>query len=141
MTDHPAASYARLVGAVFLLVGILGFIPGITSNYDDMTFASHEGASLLGIFDVNVLHNIVHLTFGVLGLVAASRGLGRTYLLGGGAVYLVVWVYGLVVDLGSSANIIALNTADNWLHLGLGVGMIGLGLLAGRHAARRPATA
>ena len=126
--------FARLFGAVFLLVGILGFIPGVTTNYSDMTFASHEGdTALLGIFDVNILHNVVHLAFGVLGLMAAKEaGLSRTYLLGGGIVYLVVWLYGIVVDLGSSANIINLNTADNWLHLGLSAGLIGAGVLAGR---------
>lgn len=140
-SDGSATQFARLVGAVFLAVGVLGFIPGVTSNFSDITFATHDsGAELLGIFGVNILHNIVHLAFGVGGLVMANRGLGRTYLLGGGAIYLVVWIYGLVIDLSSGANFIALNTADNWLHLVLGVGMIGLGLLSGKPAGR-PATA
>ncbi len=53
-----------------------------------------------------------------------------TYLIGGGAVYLVLWVYGLLIDQESDANFVPLNDADNWLHLGLGLGMIALGLLA-----------
>ncbi len=60
---------AAAVGAVFLLVGILGFIPGITTNYGAMEFAGHQSdAMLLGIFQVSMLHNIVHLLFGVAGL-------------------------------------------------------------------------
>ena len=59
---------------MFLLVGVLGFVPGITTDYDSMTFADHEsGAELLGIFQVSVLHNIVHLLFGVGGLWAATQ--------------------------------------------------------------------
>lgn len=55
----------QAAGAVFLLVGVLGFIPGITSNYDTLRFAGHGSAALLlGIFQVSVLHNIVHLLFG-----------------------------------------------------------------------------
>ena len=54
-------------------VGVLGFIPGITTNYDMMTFAGHHSeAKLLGLFDISVLHNIVHLAFGVAGLALAG---------------------------------------------------------------------
>ncbi|MEI7031124.1 DUF4383 domain-containing protein [Streptomyces pratensis] len=122
------------VGAVFLLVGVLGFIPGITTDYDSMQFASHESrAHLLGVFQVSILHNLVHLAFGVAGLaMARTFSAARTFLLAGGAVYLVLWLYGLFVGHDSSANFVPLNTADNWLHLGLGVGMIALGLLLTR---------
>jgi Domain of unknown function (DUF4383) len=120
---------AAAVGAVFLLVGILGFVPGITSNYDTMEFAGHKShAQLLGIFQVSVLHNVVHLLFGVAGLALARRvETARAFLIGGGAIYLVLWVYGLVVDMRSNANFVPLDNADNWLHLLLGLGMIGLG--------------
>jgi len=134
-------TFAAVVGAVFLVVGILGFIPGITTNYDSLMFAGHESeALLLGLFQVSVLHNIVHLIFGVAGL-AMSRSVdgAAAYLIGGGVIYLVLWVYGLVVAPNSAANFVPLNTADNWLHLLLGVGMIALGLI-GRKAAR-PTTA
>jgi hypothetical protein len=123
-----------IVGFVFLAVGILGFIPGVTENLDDITFASHEsGAELLGVFQVSVLHNVVHLLFGVIGIAAASRhASSRTYLIAGGLVYLALWVYGLIVDHDSDANFVPLNDADNWLHLGLGAGMVLLGLILGR---------
>jgi arginine exporter protein ArgO len=125
-----------LVGAVFLLVGILGFIPGVTTHYDMMSFAGHDSmAKLLGVFNVSILHNLVHLAFGVVGLIAARRpGSARAYLIGGGIVYLVLWIYGLVIDKDSSANFVPLNTADNWLHLVLAVGMIALGLAFARGA-------
>jgi hypothetical protein len=48
----------------------------------------------------------------------------------------VLWLYGLLIDHGSDANFVPVNTADNWLHLGLGVGMIALGLLTARAGAR-----
>ena len=54
---------------MFLLIGVAGFIPGITSNYDQLQFAGHQsGALLLGVFQVSVLHNIVHLLFGATSL-------------------------------------------------------------------------
>lgn len=122
------------VGAVFALVGVLGFIPGITTNYDTMTFAGHHSeAMLLGIFNVSILHNLVHLLFGVAGFLGARTASGaRAYLIGGGAVYLVLWLYGLVIDKTSAANFVPLNGADDWLHLLLGLGMIGLGVALGR---------
>ena len=121
---------ATAVAAVFLLVGILGFIPGITSNYSSMSFGGHmSDAKLLGIFQVSVLHNIVHLLFGVIGL-ALARGVpgAVNFLLGGGVVYLLLWIYGLIISKSSNANFVPLNSADDWLHFVLGLGMIGLGL-------------
>ena len=139
-TDIQKAAAA--VGAVFLLVGILGFIPGITTNYDDMSFAGHEStAKLLGVFQVSVLHNIVHLLFGVAGLALARQA--RTaylFLVGGGVIYLVLWIYGLLVDQDSDGNFVPVNTADNWLHLLLGLGMIALGVLLSRRSAVTDAT-
>jgi hypothetical protein len=133
---------AVIIGVGFLIVGILGFIPGITTNYDSMEFAGHDSnAQLLGIFDVSVLHNIVHLLFGVAGLLLARSWQGaRVFLIGGGIIYLVLWVYGLAVDPGDSANFIPLNDADNWLHLGLGVVMILLGFLLDRDRRTGPTT-
>ncbi|MFD1827095.1 MULTISPECIES: DUF4383 domain-containing protein [Mumia] len=141
--EKTVRTLTMVVGAVFLLVGILGFIPGITTNYDTMTFAGHESdAKLLGIFEVSILHNIVHLLFGVVGLWAARAA--RTavpYLIGGGVVYLLLWLYGLIIDHDHAANFIPVNDADNWLHLGLGVVMVVLGVMGSRMIApRRAAT-
>lgn len=129
-TNRFARPVAFTVAGVFLLVGILGFIPGVTDNVDQLAFAGDESqAMLLGVFQVSVLHNIVHLAFGGIGLAMATTVGGSTwFLLGGGAIYLVLWIYGMVIDFDSDANFVPLNTADNWLHLALAVGMIGAGL-------------
>jgi hypothetical protein len=126
----PVQSVAALAGAVFVLVGILGFVPGITTHYGDMSFAGHDsGAKLLGLFQVSILHNLVHLLFGVVGLVFARTADGaRAFLGGGGVVYLVLWFLGVV----GAGGWIPANTADNWLHLALGVGLLGLGYVSGR---------
>lgn len=138
-TAHPVRRAAQAVGVVFLLVGVLGFVPGVTSDYGTMQFAGHEsGAKLFGLFQVSVLHNLVHLGFGVAGLALSRTASGaRTFLVGGGAIYLVLWLYGLVVDHNSTANFVPLNTADNWLHLFLAVGMMGLGLALTRQPRSR----
>jgi len=130
-SEKLARTAGLAVGAVFLLVGVLGFVPGITTDYDQMEFAGHEsGVQLLGVFGVSVLHNVVHLLFGVAGLVMARTGLGAVrYLIGGGVIYLVLWIYGLVVDKDSNANFVPLDTADDWLHLALGVVMVGVGFV------------
>ena len=134
MARTTAQTVAMAVSAVFILVGVLGFIPGITTNIGDLKFAGHHSESeLLGLFQVSILHNVAHLGLGVVGLLMARTARGAiNYLIGGGLVYLALWVYGLVVDQTSSANFVPLNTADNWLHLVLAVGMIALGLLLGR---------
>src|SRR5918999_5671098 len=134
----PIQIAALLVGAAFLLVGIAGFIPGITTNVGDMKFAGHESPSeLLGLFQVSILHNVVHLALGIIGLVAAATWEGsRLYLVGGGAIYVALAVYGMVVDRASDANFVPLNSADNVLHIVLGAVMILLGVVLGRGYAR-----
>lgn len=134
----PLQLAALLVGAVFLLVGVLGFIPGITTDFDSMTFAGHESdAKLFGVFQVSILHNIVHALFGVAGLALSQSWTGaRGFLIGGGVVYLALWLFGLLIDRDSDANFVPVNEADDWLHFALGLGMIALGVLLGRR--RRP---
>lgn len=69
----------------------------------------------------------------------ARTGAGaRNFLIGGGALYLVLWLYGLLIDKESASNFVPLNTADDWLHFVLGVGMVVLGVVLGR---RRTVTA
>lgn len=140
----PIQSAALLVGLVFLVVGILGFIPGITTNYDELKFAGHNSdAQLLGIFDTSILHNIVHLIFGVAGITLARTITGaQNYLIGGGVIYLALFVYGAIwgADEGG-ANFIPMNWADNILHVALGGGMVLLGVVLGKQVVRRETTA
>ena len=140
-TSHrsPVQLAATVVGAVFLLVGVLGFIPGITSDAGSLGFAGHGShAMLLGLFQVSVLHNIVHLLFGVAGLaLARSAASAKGYLVWGGAIYLVLFVYGLVFSGDTAGNFVPVNAADNGLHLILGIGMLVLGLAVGRRTVAR----
>jgi len=134
---------ALIYGIVFLIVGIGGFIPGLTTGIDTLEFAGHGSeAMLLGIFQVSILHNLVHVLYGVVGVaVARAFGASKQYLIWGGAVYAVLWLYGLLVPHDHGANFVPLNTADNWLHFALAVTMIALGLLLGRqHTSHRRGT-
>jgi len=137
---RPRVQLAALVVAgVFLLIGVLGFIPGITTDYGELRFAGHHSeADLLGLFQVSILHNAVHLIFGLAGLVLARSVAGaRVFLAAGGAIYLALWLYGLAIEAinpEGGANILPVNDADNWLHLALGFGMLALGLLLSNQA-------
>jgi hypothetical protein len=132
-TDDPtyaarcrAQGYALVVAFLFLIIGVLGFVPGLTSNYSTIVqMGSDSHAHLLGLFQVSAVHNTVHLAFGAVGVVAAHRLVwSRVYLLVGGCIYLGLAVYGMLIDLHSAANILPVNNADNWLHVALGVVMV-----------------
>lgn len=139
----PIQSAALVVGLVLLLVGILGFIPGITSNYDELKFAGHNSdAQLLGLFDTSILLNLVYLLLGVAGLALARTYEGaRRYLIGGGVIYLALFLYGAIWGADeSSANFIPVNWADNVLNLVLGTGMILAGLALAKEVVRTDRT-
>ncbi|MFP5336534.1 MAG: DUF4383 domain-containing protein [Actinomycetes bacterium] len=117
-------------GAVYVLVGLLGF--AVTSG---VGFVATEGNNLI-LFEVNPLHNVVHLLVGALLLVgsrsvASARAINTTV----GGVYLLVGLLGLFL-VGSSANILALNGADNVLHLGSAALLLGVGLTQDRQRVR-----
>jgi Domain of unknown function (DUF4383) len=135
----PLQLAAAAIAAGFLMIGALGFVPGATRHYRHLEFAGHESrAELFGMFQISVLHNVVHLGFGLTGLIMAATALGaRNYLVGGGVVYLALWAYGMVVDARTDANFVPLNRADDWLHFGIGAAMVVLGTtLAGRRRRR-----
>jgi FtsH-binding integral membrane protein len=122
---------ATLVSVTFVLAGVIGFIPGLTTNlYDGLEFAGEDGdAEILGIFHTSVLHNLVHLLFGLVGLALARTYSGaRTFLIWGGVIYIALWLIGLFGGL----DWIPANDPDDWLHFVLGVGMIALGFLSTR---------
>lgn len=111
--SHPARTLALVVAAVYLAVGIVGFL---VTGFD--RFAAVTGERLLGIFELNPLHNIVHIVVGVLGL-ALARTLAGARMYGWilAAAYGVVFLYGLWAVGNRSGNILSLNWADNILHL------------------------
>lgn len=128
------------VGILLMLVGVLGFIPGVTTQYSELMLlgpASH--AMFLGLFQVSMLLNIVQLAIGATGWATSRTEHGaRNFLLGAGALYIVLAIFGLIVGVDSAANFLALNMMDNWAHLVLGIVMIVAGWLFSRTAARRP---
>ncbi len=109
---------AILFGVVFLAVGVLGFVPGITN--DQM---------LLGIFHVNAAHNVVHLLSGAVALWAGrtSAAYARTYFRVFGVVYAVVAVLGFYVGNGMLLGLISNNMPDTWLHVAIAVVALALG--------------
>lgn len=131
---RPIQWAALILTILFLAVGILGFIPGATSNFMSMRFAGHHStALLLGLFQVSILHNIVHLLFGIVGALVRRSPVGSFhYLLWGGIVYAALGLYGLFINAESGANFVPLNTPDNWLHFGLAIVMIGSALVLKR---------
>lgn len=127
---------ARAFGVVFVLIGILGFVPGITSTNSD-------GAKLLlGIFAVNAVHNLIHLLSGVAALIGSgSEGYARTYFKVFGVVYAIVTVVGFAQG-NTVLGIIPVNLADNLLHVVIAVAALylGFGPTGGRETATaRPA--
>lgn len=124
MSSSPNRIVATVFGAVYLLVGLLGF--AVTGG---VGFIATEGGLLLGIFAVNPLHNIAHLLIGGALLVAglanarAAKGVNTTV----GAVYLLLGIVGFFL-VGTAANILALNTNDHFLHLASAVVLLGVGL-------------
>jgi len=110
--NTPARTYALVIGAVLTLVGIVGFLVEASFDGDD------RGTLIL--FDVNGVHNLVHLASGLVGLMAwkAGAAASRTFALGFGLVYLAVTIWGFAVgDGGEILGLIPINTEDNVLHL------------------------
>lgn len=128
-----AQTLAFLFGAAFLLVGILGFIPGITVSYDQLKFAGEDSdAELLGLFQVSILHNIAHILFGV-GILAAKRHRSALqYLLVAGLLYVVLLVYGLIASEKGGENFLPTNNGDDWLHAALALALLGSWAIARR---------
>jgi hypothetical protein len=117
---------AIIFGLVFLLVGILGFVPAVTK--DEM---------LLGIFHVNFAHNLVHLASGAVFLLCGMAGAGAssTFFKIFGVVYAAVAVLGFMKGDGLLLGIVSNNTADTYLHTVLAVVMLLLGFAGGRGTA------
>lgn len=116
---------AQIFGVVFLLVAVIGFVAsGMSMEADPAT-----APKALGLFPVNLVHNLVHAAFGVWGL-AASRSFGgaKSYAAIGGAIYLVLAGLGFVAPDGFG--LVPLGGHDIWLHLILGVALLAAGLTA-----------
>lgn len=124
MRTSPNRLIATVFGAVYLLVGLLGF--AVTGG---ISFIATEGGLLLGLFAVNPLHNVAHLLIGAALLIAglasvpAAKAVNTTI----GAVYLLLGIVGFFIA-STALNILALNTPDHFLHLASAIVLLGAGL-------------
>ena len=113
-----ARTFARVIGIVYLLVGILGFVPALLSQYTgpDLAVDAMRG-NLLGLFPVNLLHNIVHLGIGAWGLSSASRASSAIGFARGLAIlYGLLAIMGLIPGLNTMFGLAPLHGNDVWLH-------------------------
>ncbi|MBK0419587.1 DUF4383 domain-containing protein [Leucobacter sp. CSA1] len=135
MKNSPNRLVGVIFGAVYLLVGVLGFT--VTSGVD---FIATEGGLLLGVFEVNPLHNVAHLLIGAALLIGGLVGVSAAKGVNGvvGAAYLLLGILGFFIA-DTAANILALNTADHILHLGSALILLGVALGADKtRATARP---
>ena len=118
----PAQWYCLIAGAALLVLGVAGFF--VNATFDEIEGVA-QGDKILA-FEVNGWHNVIHIASGVVLLAAAARArAAKIGALAFGAVYLVVAVWGFFS--GEDILFVAINTVDNWLHVGLAV----FGLIAG----------
>jgi hypothetical protein len=113
-----AKTVVKLFGWVLLLVGIVGFF----------------NKPVLGIFAVDVTHNIIHLVSGLIAIVMARKGemSARTFAKVFGVIYALVAVLGFVSSDGTILGFITANSADTWLHVALAVVFLGVGFTGRR---------
>lgn len=114
--SSPARMFAGAFGTVYLIVGLVGFA---VTGFDD--WIARDTGELLLWFELNPLHNLVHIAIGLALLVGATRpGLAQVIALVVGAAYAAVGAIGFFA-VGEEWNILSLNQADNWLHVGTAV--------------------
>lgn len=115
--------FAIAFGVIFLLAGLAGFIPGLSPEHahPDMVVTSASRLAL-GLFPVNVLHDLVHLAFGVWGLVAARTVVGsRIYARGVAVIYAALTILGLIPLTQTTFGLVPIGGNDVWLHAGLAI--------------------
>ncbi|HEX4206487.1 MAG TPA: DUF4383 domain-containing protein [Ktedonobacteraceae bacterium] len=133
--DKVQRIFALVYGIVFLLIGILGFVPALV-----------PGGALLGVFMVNGVHSIIHIVIGILGIASYFTGTSRLYNRVIGIVYLLIGILGFIPALAPGnmlLGVVMINLADNILHLVAGIVpiIVGFGIksddpkLAGRSQA------
>lgn len=113
--------FALVYGIVFLVVGIAGFIPGLTTplgpQHPDLAVEAGAGR-LFGLFPVNFVHNLVHIIFGIWGI-AVWRSVPRslTYARAVAIIYALFVIMGLIPVLHTAFGLVPLYGHDVWLHI------------------------
>jgi hypothetical protein len=115
---HLLKNIAIAFGIVFIIVGILGFVPAVTTN-----------GLLFGYFEVNPAHNVVHLSTGVVALIVAfiSEKATQLFFQIFGVIYALVALAGFFTGNQPLLGVVAINTADNWLHVLIAIVALYLG--------------
>lgn len=130
--SSPARLYATLVGGTLVVVGIVGFF------YSSSFGSPGTVDDVFGVFAVNGWHNVVHIVTGAIGLLVAGFA-ARQYALWLGTVYVALTVWGFVIGSGESIlGFVPVDTADNLLHLALGVLGIGAAMATPAEEGRQP---
>lgn len=111
-------TFARIYGILFLIVGVGGFIPGVTQPHDHPGLAVEAASGMeLGLFPVNALHNLVHIIFGAWGLFAArALGTARTYARVVAIAYALLTILGLIPATNTTFGLVPIYGHDVWLH-------------------------
>ena len=122
LTPRAVIVFALVYGIGFTFFAIAGFIPAFTPMHADhagLVVGGPGHGRLLGLFHVNLLHNLVHLAFGIWGLIAWRGGLGasRLYARGVAVIYALFVVMGLIPALSNVFGLVPLEGHDVWLHL------------------------
>lgn len=115
-------TFAMVLGVIFVVVGVLGFVPGVNHMHEgtdpNLTVQGPGTGHLLGLFHVNVLHNAVHLAFGVMGILMARAGKARDYCRFVAIAYGLLAILGLIpaMNLRYTFGLIPIEGNDVWLH-------------------------
>lgn len=137
----PIQQAALVFGVVLVALGVLGFLPGITTDSGDATFVEH-GGKLFGVFATSGSDNLVRVVFGVLGVLVGLRSaFGSAVYLGvGGTFYFLIWLYSVLADPTRSNDGFGIGAPDWVLNAVLGLGMIAAAVVTRpRRAGRTPA--
>lgn len=124
--------FALVFGIIYLLVGLMGLIPGLVSNTPNPGVSVNIlDGQLLGVFSVNIVHTLVHLLIGLWGILAyRSYDGSRSYARTAGILFVVLFVMGLIPGLNTLFGLAPLYGADIWLHLVSGIVALYFGLTA-----------
>jgi hypothetical protein len=124
MTTSPNRVIGLIFGALYIVIGLVGF-----TATTGVGFFATDGGLLIGLFEVNLAHNLAHLVIGAALFIAALAGPKISALVNAavGAFYLALGIAGLfLVD--SQFNFLALNVADNVLHFASAAVLLAVGL-------------
>jgi hypothetical protein len=110
---------ATLGGIAFTAIGILGFVPGVTTHLGDLRLGRGSHAELFGEFRVSILLNVLHVIVGLTGIALANATVVAI-------ASLAFWLLGVL----AAGAWLSLDTAGNWLHFVLAAGLLGTARLA-----------